>query len=142
MNQVRDLFREYGAWLQEDICLQSFEQELSALPGAYTPPKGTLLVASDGTHLAGCVALRPLDQETGEMKRLFVRDAFRGRGIGPRLVTTLVAEARKLNYRRLRLDTLPKMDTAQKLYESLGFRDIERYNESVSAGVRFMELQL
>ena len=142
MNQVRSLFQEYADWLQEDICLQSFKEELAGLPGAYAPPRGTLLVAAAGTQLAGCVALRPLDQETGEMKRLYVRPDFRGSGIGPRLVTSLVAEARKLGYLRVRLDTLPKMAAAQRLYESIGFRDIQRYNENSSAGVRFMELQL
>ncbi len=142
IGKVRLLFREYAAWLQEGICLQSFEEELAALPGAYGPPRGALLMAVDGNQLAGCGALRALDEDTGEMKRLFVRPEFRGNAIGPRLVTTLIEEARRLGYRRVRLDTLPKMASAQKLYELLGFRDIARYNENSSAGVRFMELQL
>jgi ribosomal protein S18 acetylase RimI-like enzyme len=142
IEQVRTLLQMYADWLQEDICLQNFAQELAALPGAYGPLRGTLLVASDGTQLVGCVALRALNDETAEMKRLFVRPAFRGNAIGPRLVMMLIEEARRLGYRWLRLDTLPKMGAAQKLYESLGFRDIARYNENASAGVRFMELQL
>lgn len=142
IDQVRVLFREYAEWLQEDICLQSFEQELAALPGAYAHPGGTLLVAAEGIRLAGCVGLRPLDLETGEMKRLYVRPEFRANALGPRLVAALIEEARRLGYRRVRLDTLPKMVAAQKMYASIGFRDIARYNGNASAGVRFMELQL
>jgi putative acetyltransferase len=142
MDQVRALFQEYADWLQEDICLQSFAEELAGLPGAYGPPRGALLVASDGTQIAGCVALRPLDEETAEMKRLFVRPQFRGNAIGPKLVAALAQEARRLGYQRVRLDTLPKMVAAQKMYESIGFHDIARYNGNASAGVRFMELQL
>jgi ribosomal protein S18 acetylase RimI-like enzyme len=142
IGKVRLLFHEYAAWLQEDICLHSFEQELTALPGAYGPPRGALLVASNGSQLAGCVALRPLQKDTAEMKRLFVRPQFRGNAVGPTLVTALIEEARRLSYRRVRLDTLPKMASAQRLYESIGFRDIARYNQNASTGVRFMELQL
>ena len=142
VEQVRALFREYAEWLQEDVCLQSFEQELAGLPGAYGRPRGTLLVAAEGIRLAGCVALRPLDEETAEMKRLYVRPEFRGNALGPKLVGAVIEEARRLSYRRVRLDTLPKMVAAQRMYESIGFRDIARYNESDYAGIRFMELQL
>jgi len=142
MDRVRVLFREYAAWLQEDICLQSFEQELAALPGTYAPPRGSLLVAADGSQLCGCVALRPLDDETSEMKRLFVRESFRGKGAGAKLVIALIEVARVAGYRQLRLDTLPKMAAAQRMYQQIGFRDIERYNDNASVGVRFMELEL
>lgn len=142
IDQVRALFQEYAELIQEDVCLDSFAEELAALPGDYSPPRGTLLVASEAAELAGCVALRPLDQETGEMKRLYVRPEFRGNAIGPKLVMALIGEARKFGYRRVRLDTLRKMVAAQRLYESLGFRDIARYNDNDAAGVRFMELQL
>jgi putative acetyltransferase len=142
MDHVRTLFREYATWLQEDICLQSLEQELASLPGSYGPPRGSLLIAARGESIGGCVALRELDPETAEMKRLFVRPSFRGIGLGEKLIAAIAAEARVLGYKRLRLDTLPKMDTAQKLYEKLGFRDIARYNSSPVAGTRFMELTL
>lgn len=142
LGAIRTLFEEYANWLREDICLQGFEREVAGLPGAYAPPGGILLIAFKATKPAGCVGLRRLDDQTGEMKRLYVREQFRGNGIGERLAGALIAEARRLGYRRLRLDTLPKMAAAQRLYESLGFRDIPRYNDTTDPGVRFMELQL
>ena len=137
-DEIRAMLREYEAWLEVDLCFQGFERELAELPGDYVPPRGRLLIVEG----AGCVALRALDEETCEMKRLFVRASHRGSGLGRRLILAIVEEARVIGYRRVRLDTLPKMDGAQRLYEALGFRDIEAYRENPVAGARFMELVL
>jgi GNAT superfamily N-acetyltransferase len=138
LDEIRTMLREYEAWLQVDLCFQGFEKELASLPGDYAPPRGRLLIASG----AGCVALRPLDEETCEMKRLYVREEHRGSGLGRRLVEALIEEARAIGYRRMRLDTLPKMDSAQKLYASLGFREIAAYRANPVPGARFLELSL
>jgi ribosomal protein S18 acetylase RimI-like enzyme len=142
IERVRDLFREYERSLETDLCFQGFEQELSALPGAYVPPRGRLLLARDGDALAGCGALRPLSQEICEMKRLYVRDAFRGRGVGRLLAETLLAEARSIGYGAMRLDTLPSMTAAIPLYRSLGFSEIAPYTVNPVAGALFMEKTL
>jgi len=143
INGVRDLFREYAAWVNDKaICFQAFDQELAELPGAYSPPRGRLLVAVDNDTLAGSVALRPLEDGSAEMKRLYLREDYRGQGLGAKLVHAAISEARAAGYRLLRLDTLPKMQTAQKLYESLGFRNIARYNTTPGNDVRFLELDL
>jgi ribosomal protein S18 acetylase RimI-like enzyme len=108
------------------------------LPGEYAAQRGRLLIAEG----AGCVALRPLDEETCEMKRLYVRPDYRGSGLGRRLVVAIIEEARAIGYRRMRLDTMLKMGGAQRLYESLGFRDIAAYRYNPEAGARFLELEL
>lgn len=138
LNEIRRMLREYEAWLEVDLCFQGFEMELAALPGDYAPPRGRLLIAEG----AGCVALRPLDEEICEMKRLYVRPEHRGSGLGRRLVLAVIEEARTLGYRRMRLDTLPKMAGAQQLYQSLRFRDIEPYRLNPVPGARFLELEL
>jgi ribosomal protein S18 acetylase RimI-like enzyme len=138
LDEIRTMLREYAAWLEVDLCFQNFEQELAALPGEYAPPAGRLLIAEG----AGCVALRPIDEQICEMKRLYVRPEHRGSGLGRRLVTALVEEARGIGYRRMRLDTMPKMDRAQGLYASLGFREIEAYRFNPEPGARFLELDL
>ena len=142
IERVRELFREYEESLETDLCFQGFEQELSALPGAYAPPRGRLLLARDGETLAGCGALRPLSQEICEMKRLYVRDAFRGRGAGKLLAETLIAEARSIGYTAMRLDTLPWMTAAIPLYRSLGFSEISPYTTNPVPGALFMEKRL
>jgi carbonic anhydrase len=143
MDEVRALLREYHAWVDNDICFQAFTQELAELPGAYTAEnRGALLLASEDGRLAGCVALRALDGSTAEMKRLYLRDAYRGRGAGLMLVEAVIRRARELGYQVLRLDTLSKMQAAQRVYESLGFTDIERYDSASPGSSRFMEKRL
>jgi len=145
MTQVdvaRALFREYEASLQVDLCFQSFEAELSALPAPYLPPRGALLLAIQGGEVAGCGAFRPWSAECCELKRMFVRPAFRGKGIGRILATVLLSRAREAAYRSVRLDTLDFMREAVALYQSLGFRRIQRYYDNPHPGALFFELAL
>lgn len=137
------LFREYEAWLAMDLCFQGFEAELAALPGKYAMPDGRLYLAKVAGTLAGCIALRKLDDGICEMKRLFVRDGFRGAKVGVTLIEKLIADAREIGYFRMRLDTFPpKMGKAVSLYESHGFRAIAPYYENPHNDVLFMELIL
>jgi len=139
---ARRLFVEYADWLGFDLCFQDFDRELAELPGDYAPPPGRLLLAIEGGEIAGCVALRQWGTDACEMKRLYVRDAFRGRGLGRTLATAVIDAARKIGYRQMRLDTLPSMIGANRLYESLGFVEIEPYRHNPIKGARFMELVL
>src|SRR3989442_14349484 len=103
IEQARQLFKEYAAWLEIDLCFQNFEKELADLPGDYAPPEGRLLLAFDDTELAGCIALRKLGKAICEMKRLFVRPEFQGKGLGRQLVNAIIDEARAIGYERMRL---------------------------------------
>ena len=143
IEQARALFREYEAWLGLDLCFQGFEEELRDLPGKYAPSAGRLYLAFSGDQLAGCIAMRKLEEDVCEMKRLFVRDQFRGQKIGMHLIEKLIDEARKERYSKMYLDTFPpKMGKAVSLYESHGFRPIPPYYENPHDGVLFMELKL
>lgn len=143
IQQARTLFKEYEAWLEVDLCFQNFEKELAQLPGAYAPPDGRLLLAYVDGKVAGCIALRKIGQGTCEIKRLYLRQAFRGRGLGRKLAETIISEAKKIGYERMRLDTLPRqMGDAIKLYRSLGFKEIEPYYNNPVPDAKFMELDL
>jgi putative acetyltransferase len=138
----RELFLEYQRGLGVSLCFQGFDAELAALPGDYAPPRGRLVLALAGGRPAGCVALRPLFHRDAEMKRLFVRPKHRGAGLGRVLADHVIAEARALGYETLKLDTLPQMKAAQRMYEKLGFRDTAPYNDNPVGGVRFLALDL
>jgi GNAT superfamily N-acetyltransferase len=142
LDDVRALFEEYAAGLGFSLAFQGFDRELAELPGAYAPPHGALLVARAADEAAGCVALRRLDPATGELKRLFVRPAWRGHRLGERLAQAAITEARRIGYDRLRLDTTPEMGAAHALYARLGFRAIAPYTENPVPGTRFLELSL
>jgi GNAT superfamily N-acetyltransferase len=144
VDEARALFREYETWLGLDLCFQGFEAELAALPGKYAPPEGRLLLSlDDDDGVAGCIALRKLSDGICEMKRLYVRDRWRGRGVGNQLIERLIADARIAGYERMRLDTYPaKMGMAVRLYESHGFVTIPPYYDNPHEGVLFMEKQL
>ena len=142
MAQARALFEEYAASLDFDLYFQNFREELAGLPGDYAAPQGCLLLAWEGDQVAGCVALRKIEGEICEMKRLYVRPVFRNRGVGKCLARTIIAEARDRGYVRMRLDTVPAMKEAQDLYESLGFKRIPPYRHNPVPGAAFLELAL
>ena len=146
------MLEEYVAWIGLDLAFQEIDAELAGLPGDYAPPRGALFVAEETGRLLGTIGLRPLeeraclagayDAKAGEMKRLFVRPDARGRGLAKQLIAVALAEARRLQYSEIRLDTLPMMGDAQSLYTSLGFHDIEPYYDTPIAGTRFMSKKL
>jgi GNAT superfamily N-acetyltransferase len=139
---VRELFIEYAAAIGVDLEYQGFSVELAELPGKYAPPSGDLLIARVNGEARGCVALRALDETTLEMKRLYVRAAARGTGLGKRLVEAAISSARKMGFTELRLDTLATMASAQALYRSLGFVEIPAYGDAWLPGTRFYALRL
>ena len=156
---ARRLFVEYAQWLKVDLCFQGFDHEIATLPGEYAPPRGRLLLAgAPGAAAFACAALRPLTGETGccgdarqemadgalvgEVKRLYVQPPHRREGWGERLARMLIAEARDIGYRELKLDTLDWMAAARALYANLGFRECEPYYRNPLAGVVYMSLSL
>jgi putative acetyltransferase len=139
LEQVRELFVEYARALPFDLCFQNFDCELAELPGRYAGPSGCILLARYEQQFAGCVALRQIGEGVCEMKRLYVRPAFRGKGIGRALAQAILEEARWIGYKRIRLDTV--LEPAKGLYRSLGFVEIPPYQHVPVAGVVFMELE-
>ena len=142
VDAARTLFREYAESLGFDLAFQDFERELAELPGDYAPPRGRLLVAVAADEPAGCVGLRPLRDATAELKRLYVRPVHRGDGLGRRLTVAALAAAREAGYERVWLDTVPSMASAQALYRSLGFVDVEPYRFNPVPGTSFLGLEL
>lgn len=143
IQEARTLFREYETGLGISLCFQNFEQEVANLPGDYQPPHGRLLLCEHDGSVAGCIALRKLEPGTCEMKRLYIRPDFRGKGLGKSIVKAIIQEARELGYKNMRLDTLPgRMDEAISLYRSLGFREIAPYYENPAPETLYMELNL
>lgn len=158
---VRQLFEEYAAELEADLCFQGFQRELAELPGKYAPPRGALFLALEPATseaptsakpqliephglvtVLGCVALRPLDADTCEMKRLYVRPAARGQGLGRALAEAIIAAGRAAGYRRMWLDTLSRLEAALKLYRVLGFVEIPPYYPNPLPGVVYLGLEL
>jgi GNAT superfamily N-acetyltransferase len=139
---VRELFREYAAGLGVDLCFQRFEEELAELPGVYAPPAGRLLLAWDGDQLTGCVALRPMGDGVVELKRLYVRPAFRGRKLGRRLAEAALAEAVAAGHRHVCLHTLPAMAEAVRLYRTLGFAEVEPFDPDPVPGALYLGREL
>ena len=140
---IRELFLEYAQSLGFSLCFQSFDQELASLPGDYAPPHGRLLLATSEDTPAGCVALHSLSPGICEMKRLYVRPNFRGKGLGKVLAEHVSVEGRNIGYKQLRLDTVePRMQTAVAMYRKLGFREVAPYRPNPIEGALYMELQL
>jgi ribosomal protein S18 acetylase RimI-like enzyme len=140
---IRGLFLEYAQSLGFSLCFQGFDQELAGLPGDYAAPAGRLILATQGGETAGCVALHKLDAEHCEMKRLYVRPQFRGRGLGLYLTERIMADAREIGYKYLRLDTVePVMRTAVAMYRRFGFHEIAPYRPNPIEGALYMELEL
>ena len=140
--QVKSLFSAYASSIGIDLTFQDFDRELAALPGEYTPPSGCILLAKEETEVVGCVALRRVSGDVCEMKRLYVKPAFREKSIGRKLSESVIGEARARGYRIMKLDTLPSMREALRLYESLGFRKIAPYRLNPVRGAVFMQLDL
>ena len=140
---ICELFLEYAQSLGFSLCFQSFDKELAELPGDYAPPEGRLLLATVEGAPAGCVALHKLDTGVCEMKRLYVRPQFRGKGLGHALAERIISEARQIGYKQLRLDTVePRMRAAVAMYQRLGFHEIAPYRENPIAGALYMELTI
>ena len=143
IEEAKAIFREYEQWLGLSLCFQSFEEELVSLPGFYAPPDGRLYLARIDGETVGCIGLRKLSDGICEMKRLYLREAARGKGVGQALIEKVIADAREIGYAKMRLDTFPpKMGKAVSLYESHGFYEIEPYYENPHGDTLFMEKQL
>lgn len=139
---VRELFEEYQTELAVDLCFQGWTEELNGLPGKYAPPSGCLLLIYDGHEPVGCGALRDLGDGVCEMKRLYLRPSQRGSGLGREVSEKLMQRARELGYARIRLDTLRRLVPAIKLYQALGFEEIEPYNYNPEDDIVYFEREL
>ncbi len=140
---ARTLFQEYGASLGFSLCFQNFDKELAGLPGDYAPPRGRLLIAYLDSEAAGCAALHEFEPGISEMKRLYVRPAFRGKRVGLALAKSIIEAAREIGYEKMRLDTVPSvMADAVKMYVRLGFKEIAPYRVNPQPGTLYLELDL
>jgi GNAT superfamily N-acetyltransferase len=139
---IKNLFQEYADSLDFELDFQDFREELEALPGKYAPPWGSILVAKEDGETVGCVAVRPLGEEICEMKRLYVKEAHRGRKLGRELAVAVIEEAKRLGYKAMRLDTVEAMKEASALYLALGFQPIEAYCYNPLPGAMYFELKL
>lgn len=142
LDAVRQIFLDYAHSLDVDLCFQDFESELAGLPGKYAAPHGRVLLAVSDGDVVGCVAMRPLEATTCEMKRLYLRPAGRGLQLGRQLAIRICGAAKTIGYQRIRLDTLPSMQTAQQLYATLGFKPIAAYVFNPVPGTTYLELDL
>jgi ribosomal protein S18 acetylase RimI-like enzyme len=146
LSALREIFREYADSLGVDLCFQQFDQELAGLPGDYAAPRGALLLALVDGAVAGCCALRPLDSadypDAAEMKRLYVRDSFRGLGLGRQLAEAMLDRAREAGYACVLLDTLDDMEAARTLYEDLGFKEVPPYYHNPIPGAHYLLAEL
>jgi ribosomal protein S18 acetylase RimI-like enzyme len=140
--EVASLFREYQEYLGVDLCFQNFEEELESLPGKYALPSGRLYISLVDNELAGCIALRKIDEKICEMKRLFVRTRYRNHGLGKRMVKQIISDAKDEGYSAMLLDTLPTSSEAISLYRSFGFIDIPPYYDNPHRGTVYMKLEL
>jgi len=141
--EAKAIFREYEVWLGLSLCFQGFEEELAGLPGKYAPPNGRLYLAYSGDEVIGCIAMREVEPGICEMKRLYLREAARGKGIGNQLIELVIGDAKSMGYEKMRLDTYPpKMGKAVDLYRSHGFYEIPRYYDNPGKDVLFMEKTL
>lgn len=142
LDEIRQLFREYANSLEIDLCFQDFEEELDSLPGKYAEPDGRLYIALFDDKVAGCIALRRYDDNRAELKRLFVRNGYRGLGISKRLIQRIIQDALDIGYHSILLDTLDTMKPAINLYSSFGFDEIESYYDNPIEGAKYFELDL
>ncbi len=141
--EAKAIFREYETWLGMSLCFQGFEEELAGLPGKYAPPNGRLYLAYSGDEVIGCIAMREIEPGICEMKRLYLREAARGKGVGNQLIELVIGDAKSMGYEKMRLDTYPpKMGKAVDLYRSHGFYEIPRYYDNPNEDVLFMEKSL
>lgn len=139
---IEELFQEYADSLNFELDFQDFREELATLPGKYAAPSGSILVAKKNGETVGCVAVRPLGEEICEMKRLYVKPAYRGKRVGRDLALAIIEEAKRLGYKAMRLDTVEAMKEASALYRALGFRPIDAYYYNPLPGAMYFELKL
>ena len=139
IEKTKELIRQYLIWVESDLSFQQVDEELATFSGKYEEPDGSFFTAKDGDEVIGCIGLRKIQPEICEMKRLFVKNEYKGMGIGKELIKIIIEEGRKKGYKKMRLDTLPKMKAAQNLYKEFGFYLIERYVSNPIEGTVYME---
>ena len=142
LNKVRQLFKEYANSLNIDLCFQDFEQELDELPGKYEEPDGRLYLALLNDKEVGCVALRRFNDDSAELKRLYIQNGYRGLGISKLLIKRVIQDAVDIGYKNILLDTLDTMKPAITLYESFGFKEIDAYYDNPIEGAKYFRLDL